>query len=115
MRSRPGVRVLPHGPVIGVERRLHKQNGGDAAGDVGHLSRLVDMKRPAQNLAFAIRQPLLDDLVAADGVSPHMVLTLGAVATPVAFQPRSKRRVRIFDVPISISAYRTTRDETGGS
>ena len=70
--SLPGIQCLFHRLVIRIQFRFHKQNGSDATSDVGDLAGLVDSQRPAQQVAFAIAQPFLDDLVTANGVLPYL-------------------------------------------
>ena len=59
------------------DRQHHVQSGaveqnqrGNATGHVRDLARLVRRERAAQQIKFPIRQPLLDDLITANGVSP---------------------------------------------
>ena len=63
-----GIRFDPL--VVGVERRLEQQDGGDATRHLGDVARLVGRQVAAQQRALTVGQPLLDDLVAADRVAP---------------------------------------------
>ena len=66
----PGVRIGFHGGVVGVQLRLHQQDGADATGNVGHVAYFLWLHRAAQDFFGAVAEPLLDDLVAADDVLP---------------------------------------------
>jgi len=56
--------------IVGVERRFEQEDRGDAAGHLLDVADLVFRQRAAQEFFFAAGKPLLDDLIAADGVFP---------------------------------------------
>src|ERR1035441_8998514 len=58
------------GFVIGVERGTHQEEGRDAAGHIGYVARFLLGESAAQQCLFAIAEPLLDDLISAEGVLP---------------------------------------------
>jgi hypothetical protein len=64
-------RVPLYGCIVGVQIRFQQQDRGDTVGDVRHFADFVGGQRAAQQLMLAVAQPLLDHLVAADGVFPH--------------------------------------------
>lgn len=49
--------------VTGVESGAEKKDGGDSADDLGKVCGLFGMKRTAQQLMFAIAEPLFQNLV----------------------------------------------------
>ena len=82
--SRPNLRpplpyVSLYALVVGVELGLHQHEGGDAAHHLGDVARLLGLEVAAEQRALAVAQPLLDDLLAADRVAPHV----GRHASPV--------------------------------
>ena len=47
------------------------QDRGDAAGRVGEVLHFRRCQRAGEDIAFTVREPLLQDLVAAEFVAPH--------------------------------------------
>src|SRR5450830_1456274 len=76
-RPRIGVRLHPH--VVRVERRFEQQDGGDAAGHLGDVARLVGPQVTPEQGALTVAEPLLHHLVAADRILPDA----GGDAAPV--------------------------------
>src|SRR5450759_5180583 len=77
--SRPVIGVGFHPLVVRVERRLEQQDGGDAAGHLGDVTRLFGLEVTPEQGALAVGEPLLHHLVAADRVLPDA----GGDAAPV--------------------------------
>jgi hypothetical protein len=77
--SGPRVRIRLHPLVVLVQRRLEEEDGGDAARHRGDVARLVGRKVTPEQGALAVREPLLDYVVAADRVLPDA----GGDAAPV--------------------------------
>jgi hypothetical protein len=68
---RPRDCFLDYVPVVGVQECPQVNKRGQAAGHFGHIADFVRRQSPAEERLFAVRQPFLDDLVAADGVVPN--------------------------------------------
>ena len=68
--KRPAVSVLFDGFVVGVEGGFEEEDGGDAAGHFLDVTDFVSGEGAAEERFFAVGEPLLDDLIAADGVVP---------------------------------------------
>jgi hypothetical protein len=75
--ARPGIGVGFDGLVIGVEGRFEEENGGDAASHFLNVADFIIGKRAAEERQFAVREPLLDDLIATDGVVPDFFGDVG--------------------------------------
>ncbi len=56
--------------IIRIQFFFQQQQRGDPARDARHFAGFFDCKGAVEDVVLAIRQPLLDDLVAADGVLP---------------------------------------------
>ena len=50
---------------------MEGEEGGEAAGHLGDVADFVGGERAAEQGLFAVGEPFLDDLVAADGELPH--------------------------------------------
>ena len=66
----PGVGVLLDGFVVGVEGGFEEKDGSNSAGHLLDVANFVFRKRAAEKGLVAVGEPLLDDLIAADGVMP---------------------------------------------
>ena len=75
--------MLLDGFIVGVESRLEEEDGGDAAGHFLNVADFVFGEDAAEKGLFAIGKPLLDDLVAADGVFPDLEWNVGPVGRVV--------------------------------
>ena len=53
-----------------IQLLVQSENTGDAADVVGELLGFVAGERAAQQCAFAVAEPLFEDLIAAEGVAP---------------------------------------------
>jgi hypothetical protein len=51
--------------VVSVEGRLKQEEGRDPAGHVADLAGLFGAERTAEEVALAVGQPLLDDLISS--------------------------------------------------
>ena len=60
------------GLVAGVEGGAEQEDGGDAADDLGEVFGFVLVEGAAEEGVFAVAEPLLEDLVAAEGVVPDI-------------------------------------------
>jgi hypothetical protein len=58
--------------VAGVESGAEKEDGGDAADDLGEVFGFVLVEGTAEQGEFAVTEPLLEYLVAAEGVVPDV-------------------------------------------
>ena len=58
--------------VAGVEGGAEEENGRDSANNLGKVAGFVFMKRATEERFLAVAEPLLEDLVAAKGVFPHI-------------------------------------------
>jgi hypothetical protein len=61
-----------YGSVAGVEGRAEKEDSRESAGDLSEVAGFVFVQRTAQQRLFAIAEPLLEDLVSAKRVIPHV-------------------------------------------
>ena len=75
----PGEGVLLYGFVVGVEGGFEEEDGGDAASHFLHIADFVLREGAAEQRLFAVGKPLLDDLVASDGVFPNSGWDVGPV------------------------------------
>ena len=75
----PGEGVLLDGFVVGVEGGFEEADGGDAAGHFLDVADFVFSERTAEKKLLTIGKPLLDDLVAADGVLPNAGWDVGPI------------------------------------
>jgi len=57
--------------IVSIERRFEQQDRRDTPCDIRNRARFVHPERAAQDLALAIAEPFLDDLVTADGELPN--------------------------------------------
>ncbi len=71
--------MLLYGFVVGVEGGLEEEDGGDAAGHFLDVANFFFGEGATEQSLFAVRKPLLDDLVAADGVIPNAGRNVGPV------------------------------------
>ena len=62
---------MDHFPVVGVQGCLQGNQSREPPGHLRHVTDFVGRQAAAQEGLFAVGQPLLDDLVAANGVVPH--------------------------------------------
>ena len=58
------------GAIIGIQRRRHQAQRGEPAGHIPHITHLDRRERAAEQRLLAIREELLQHLVAADGEAP---------------------------------------------
>ncbi len=58
------------GGVVGIDRQTEQQDGGDARDHFGEVDRLLVLQRSPQHILFAIEQPFLHHLTAAERVLP---------------------------------------------
>jgi hypothetical protein len=65
-------RVAFNGFVILVQRRRQQQDRGDAARGVGDVAAFLQRQAAAQQFVLAVREPLLEHLVSAQRVLPHV-------------------------------------------
>ena len=61
-----------HFAVVLIEFGLQEEDGRNAAGGVHDFAGLVGVQGPAEDVVLAVAEPLLDDLIAADGVLPDV-------------------------------------------
>jgi len=66
----PHIRL--HTLVVRVQLGLHEHERGDAAHHLADVARLLGLEVAAEQSALAVGEPLLDDLIAADRVAPHV-------------------------------------------
>lgn len=57
--------------VVGVQGCLQGNQSREPPGHLRHVTDFVGRQASAQERLFAVGQPLLDDLVTANGVVPH--------------------------------------------
>ena len=63
--------MLLDGFGVGVEGGFEEEDGGDTAGHFLDVTDFVFGERAAEQRLFAVGEPFLDDLVAAEGVLPN--------------------------------------------
>jgi hypothetical protein len=69
--SLPVIWIRVRGDIVGVKFWLEQVQRGDAAGHVADFSGLGRGEGSPEQVAFAVAQPLFDDLIAAKRVFPH--------------------------------------------
>ena len=67
----PGPGVGLDGLVVRIKVRLRQNQGGDPPGYFRDILRFLNLQPTAENGLLPVAQPLLDDLIAADGVLSH--------------------------------------------
>jgi hypothetical protein len=67
----PRVGVPLHFQVICVQGRFDQKNCSNAAGHLLHVTYFFPRQRSLQRVFLPIREPLLNDLIPADGVFPN--------------------------------------------
>src|SRR6266568_6678358 len=61
-----------NGLIAGIEGRAEEEDGGDSANDLGEVCSLLGMERAAKERKFAVAEPLLENLITAEGVVPDV-------------------------------------------
>jgi hypothetical protein len=69
----PRIAILLHLPVIRVKGRLQGDESGQAARHFRNIADFIGLQATAKERFLPARQPLLDDLVTADGVVPYRI------------------------------------------
>lgn len=111
----PGVGVGFDGGVVGVEVGLKKDQGGDAADHVGDVFGFLHGEAATEERFLAIAEPLLNDLIAADGVVPDGARGVGPIGDVIGEKvARAEVEGEVVGVPDDTGQHIKCGSLTGG-